>query len=231
MVSLEEAKKHNASLKDFLLNLVAAFGDDVLTWMAEVGGTSGIGEATAHGQISLIECDASRLRSVNQACKKIQQKETKVNLLFMTAGIMTTKGRDVAAKPSLGKILSRVVSVLSAGDKTPLIMDDLSLKKNFSLRNCGRHAITVASLSMEQLASAHPLTSFVHTSPSAVKMGLMRDFGPLTRAAIEAMYLIAKLSFVPLDESGERHLTLLRVPASRHGVPKMLPVPHIARME
>jgi NADP-dependent 3-hydroxy acid dehydrogenase YdfG len=96
--------------------------------MLAVGGTSGIGEATARafvrdtessrvylvgrnetqaskiieelrqinpdGQISFVKCEAARLRSVDEACKLIQEKEEKVNLLFMTAGMMTTKGRD-----------------------------------------------------------------------------------------------------------------------------------------
>lgn len=96
--------------------------------MLEVGGTSGIGEATARafvrdtvssrvylvgrneaqaskiiqelrqlnpdGLISFVKCEAANLKSVDEACKTIQQKEDKVNLVFMTAGIFTTKGRD-----------------------------------------------------------------------------------------------------------------------------------------
>ncbi len=46
------------------------------------------------GQISFVQCDAARLKSVDEACKTIQEKEDKVNLLFMTAGILTTKGPD-----------------------------------------------------------------------------------------------------------------------------------------
>ncbi|KAJ5637885.1 hypothetical protein N7490_007764 [Penicillium lividum] len=118
MVTLEAIQKNNSSLKDYGPNLVAVF----------VGGTSGIGEATARafvrdtqssriylvgrnetqaskiieelrqinpdGQISFVKCEAARLHSVDEACKSIQEKEEKVNLLFMTAGIMTTKGRD-----------------------------------------------------------------------------------------------------------------------------------------
>lgn len=96
--------------------------------MLQVGGTSGIGEATARefvrdtlspriflvgrnesqaskiieelrqlnpdGQLSFIKCDAARLRSVDEACTEIQAKEEKINLLFLSAGILTTKGRD-----------------------------------------------------------------------------------------------------------------------------------------
>lgn len=46
------------------------------------------------GEISFVHCDAARLKSVDEACKSIQEKEDKVNLLFMTAGILTTKGPD-----------------------------------------------------------------------------------------------------------------------------------------
>lgn len=101
---------------------------NTLTWMLQVGGTSGIGEATARafvrdtlssrvylvgrnetqgskiieelrqvnpeGEISFIKCDAARLQSVDEACKTIQEKEDKVNLLFLSAGMLTTKGRD-----------------------------------------------------------------------------------------------------------------------------------------
>lgn len=93
-----------------------------------VGGTSGIGEATARafvgstvsprvylvgrsesrasqiiedlralnpdGQVSFVKGDLSRLHEVDQACKTIQAKEKKINLLVLSAGILTTKGRD-----------------------------------------------------------------------------------------------------------------------------------------
>jgi NADP-dependent 3-hydroxy acid dehydrogenase YdfG len=48
------------------------------------------------GQISFIKGDVSRLQEVDQACKTIQAKEEKVNLLVLSAGILTTKGRDGA---------------------------------------------------------------------------------------------------------------------------------------
>lgn len=43
-------------------------------------------------KVQFVKCDAARLKSVDEACKTIQEKEEKVNLLFMTAGILTTKG-------------------------------------------------------------------------------------------------------------------------------------------
>jgi hypothetical protein len=46
------------------------------------------------GQITFVKGDVSRLHEVDEACKAIQAKEEKVNLLFLSAGILTTKGRD-----------------------------------------------------------------------------------------------------------------------------------------
>lgn len=46
------------------------------------------------GQISFIKSDVSRLQDVDQACKEIQSKENKINLLVLSAGILTMKGRD-----------------------------------------------------------------------------------------------------------------------------------------
>jgi short-subunit dehydrogenase len=43
--------------------------------------------------VSLINSDVSLLKNVDEACQEISKKEAKVNLLFLSAGIMTTKGR------------------------------------------------------------------------------------------------------------------------------------------
>lgn len=46
------------------------------------------------GQAHFIQSDVSLLRDVDAACKTIHDKEEKVNLLFLSPGIATTKGRD-----------------------------------------------------------------------------------------------------------------------------------------
>ncbi|KAJ6185288.1 hypothetical protein N7519_006589 [Penicillium mononematosum] len=268
MVHLQAVRVNNARLKDYGSNLVGVF----------VGGTSGIGEATARafasntlasriyligrneaqaskiieelrqvnpdGQVNFIKCDASRLRNVDEACRTIQEKEEKVNLLFLSSGILTTKGRDETEEgldmklslhyysrmrfindllplltragndtdnlsppqPGLRRNLSSVVSVLHGGAEGPLILDDLSLKTHFSMSNCARHAITMTSLSMQELAFSHPETSFVHAFPGIVKTGATRDFGIVTRTVINAVSFLARPWMVPLNESGDRHL-------------------------
>lgn len=128
-----------------------------------------------------------------------------VNLLpqLTKAGTVEDSG---PATPGVGRNLSRVVSVLEAGGEAPLNLDDLSLKTHYSLRNAAKHAITMTTLSMQELAAAHPATSFIHAYPGAVKTGIMREFGAVTRVAMSAMFVLAKPWMVPLTESGDRHL-------------------------
>ncbi|PIG85607.1 hypothetical protein AARAC_003029 [Aspergillus arachidicola] len=45
-------------------------------------------------QITFIKSDISLLREVDSACRLIQQNENKVNILFLSPGISTVKGRD-----------------------------------------------------------------------------------------------------------------------------------------
>lgn len=129
-----------------------------------------------------------------------------MNLLPQLTKAGTAADDSGSTKPDVRRKLSRVVSVLEAGGEAPLILDDLSLKTNYSIRNCAKHAITMTSLSLQELAASHPATSFVHAYPSAVKTGITREFGTVTRVAINAMMALAKPWMVPLSESGERHL-------------------------
>lgn len=102
--------------------------------------------------------------------------------------------------------LSSVLSVLDARGNAPLILNDLSLKDNYSLRNCANHAITMTSLSMEELASSHPSISFVHAYPGIVKTSILRDNGFLIKTALNVLFLLFSPMTVGLEESGERHV-------------------------
>lgn len=45
-------------------------------------------------QMSFIKKDLTLLKNVDEVCDEIKSKETKLNLLCMTQGIMSLKGRD-----------------------------------------------------------------------------------------------------------------------------------------
>lgn len=51
------------------------------------------------GKVSFVQTDASLLRSVDKACDQIKEKEDKINLLFLSPGVMTTKGRQGKQTP------------------------------------------------------------------------------------------------------------------------------------
>ncbi|KAJ5662526.1 uncharacterized protein N7477_010142 [Penicillium maclennaniae] len=184
-----------------------------------------------------------------------KSRKTRSTFFSLSAGMLTTKGRDETdegldkklslhyysrmqfiknllprlakagavteesspAKSGLRSKSASVVSVLEAGGEGPLNLDDLSLKSTYSLRNAAKHAITMTSLSMQELAASHPEVSFVHAYPRVVKTGLMRGFGTVTRVAMNAMLVLAKPWLVPLSESGDRHLYAALARGSHRG--------------
>lgn len=107
--------------------------------------------------------------------------------------------------------LSRVVSVLGAGGEGKLYLDDLSLKKHFSLSNAATHAITMTSLSAMELAATHPTTAFVHSMPGFVDTNAARELNPVVRGMLWGMSKVLMVlpsipAVVPLEQSGERHV-------------------------
>ncbi|MCJ1398713.1 hypothetical protein MMC11_001914 [Xylographa trunciseda] len=184
------------------------------------------------GKISFVRSDVSLLRNVDKACQEIQIKEERINLLFLSAGFLTMKGRVETVEgldkkfsvhyysrirfatnllPQLTNAsksggLSRVVSVLAAGREGKLVLDDLSLKTHYSLSNCATHACTMNSLAMEELAATNPCTTFIHAYPGFVKTNIGRDLGSVMKFAAEGLAVLLVPFSVPLGESGERHL-------------------------
>ncbi|KAL4979750.1 hypothetical protein BDW66DRAFT_95666 [Aspergillus desertorum] len=260
MVALEIVKQSNANIKSYGPGLVGVFVGGT-SGIGESTARSFVRHATSprvylvgrnqerastiidelkklnsESRVEFVKCDVSLLKKVDEACEVIRGKEEKVNVLVLSSGILTTKGRDETEEgldkklslhyysrmrfisnllPQLttaansngdGKGLASVVSVLEAGGEGTIHLDDLELKNNYSLRNAAKHAITMTSLSLEELAKANPAVSFIHSFPGVVKTGVGRDMGVIGRTAVNALYLLAKPLSVPLDESGERHL-------------------------
>ncbi|KAL4936348.1 hypothetical protein BDV06DRAFT_205256 [Aspergillus oleicola] len=124
--------------------------------------------------------------------------------------------------------LSRVVSVLDpwtpAVNGGQLNYADLSLKHNFSLRNCGLHASMMGNFYLEAMARRYPGTAFIHAYPSGVDTGVLRDF-PGARILMPIARVLLKPWMVPVEESGERHLfasTSGRYPSQSQNVGKGL---------
>jgi NAD(P)-dependent dehydrogenase (short-subunit alcohol dehydrogenase family) len=258
MVALSEVRTSNATLKSLSSGLVAVFvggtsGIGLFTAREFVRNTTSpkvylIGrnqtEATkiidelksinSTSQINFIQKDVSLLRNVDEVCNVIKSKEKSVNLLFMTCGYFTLKGRDetdegldrkfalhyytrmrfvdqllpLLTTTSAVNTLSRVVAVLDPqpGLKSAPNFSDLDLKTNFSLRNCMMHASSMTNLALTRFARQVPGTSFVHAFPMIVDTGVARDAWGSFKPVVGFLMGALKPWTVKQEESGERHL-------------------------
>lgn len=256
MVSLAEVRAHNATLSSLAPGLVAIFvggtsGISHYTALelarttraphiyligrndveaAKI--TAELKSVNPSSTVDFIKKDVSLLRKVDEACKEIQAKEKKVNLLFMTIGYVTMKGRnetaegldhkfalhyyararfmqklapllDEAANDADAKArLSRVVSVYdpALGKNYAFNYDDISLKNNFSLKNCAAHGSALGNFAIEHLAKQYPKTSFIHEQPGIVETSGGRN------PWLKPLYTLLSPFSVAKKESGERHL-------------------------
>jgi len=145
-----------------------------------------------------IQCDASLMSNVHTASQEILSRHIKINYLILTPGVLSMKGRDDTSEgidkklavhyyarwrfiydllPSLERAKeageeAKTVSVLGAGKGGKIDVDDLGLKKSFSLSNAALAAPTYTDLMLESYASLHPKLSFVHAYPGAVRTSL-----------------------------------------------------------
>ena len=58
------------------------------------------GQLNKDAKVSFIKSDVSLLKNVDEACAEIKSKEDKINLLCLSQGIMTMKGRQGATQTS-----------------------------------------------------------------------------------------------------------------------------------
>lgn len=226
--------RHTPSPKIYLIGRSQSAADAAIASMKTINSSA---------QPTFLPTDVSLLKNVDSVCAEIAAREKKVNLLFMTPGYMTLKGRDETAEgldrkfvlhyyarmrfitnllPLLNTAaqdssvngnarLSRVVSVLDpmvsvrAGGSGTLDFSDLSLKHTFSLKKCGWHASLMGDFFLESMAQQNPHTSFVHTYPSGVATGVLREL-PAGRVLSAVLTPLLRPFMVPLEESGERHL-------------------------
>ena len=147
------------------------------------------------GTYAFIKKDVSLLQNVDEACEEIKSKESKVNLLFMSSGTMSLKGREETSEGIDKKLatnyysrmrftqqllpllqaaqpqLSHVVSVLAPGTESASFNTrDLGLKESFSLSSAANHACVMTDFCFEEFARRNPTVSFIHSFPGLVSI-------------------------------------------------------------
>ncbi|KAK9494976.1 hypothetical protein V1508DRAFT_349696 [Lipomyces doorenjongii] len=261
MVSYKEIKSSNALLNDATTPRVAVFvggtsgigkftikalvstGASVRIYL--VGRKSSEGGARAFiqelhainpkAEVVWTEGEVSLLAETKRLCEVIKSKESRVDLLFLTAGYApfgtrkeTAEGLEIVQSleyysrmlfvlhllPLLrGGEASKVVSVLAGGlERATIELDDLDLKKpgNFGgVKAQGQYG-AMNTMTLEKLANENPDVTFIHSWPGAVNTGnVWRGTDPNS-----IMSWVVWLVLEPLiglvgfsdEESGQRHL-------------------------
>ncbi|KAK1622600.1 short-chain dehydrogenase/reductase [Colletotrichum phormii] len=142
---------------------------------------------------TILPADHALVSDIDAAMDTILQNETKVDILFLSAGFIAFEGRQDTIEgldPSMStryysrlravqKLLPllnnaprpRVVSVLAAGLEGPMVdEDDLDLRRpgNWGFWPASVQATTMGTLALEVLARENPGVSFVHSMPGMV---------------------------------------------------------------
>ncbi|UQC75273.1 uncharacterized protein CLUP02_01927 [Colletotrichum lupini] len=159
--------------------------------------------ANPDASYTLLPADHALISDIDAAMETILQRETKVDILFLSAGFIAFEGRQNTVEgldPSMStryytrlravqKLLPllhkaarpRVVSVLAAGLEGPMPdEEDLDLRKpgNWGYWPASVQATTMGTLALEVLARENPGVSFVHSMPGPVATpGLERARG------------------------------------------------------
>lgn len=149
-------------------------------------------EKNSEGSYTIIEKDVSLIRETNDVIDFVKSRESKLDLLFLSAGFISFDGRKetvegldpsmstryysrLRATQGLLPLLNaaeypRVVSILAGGQEAKLNEEDLDLRKpgNYSIVGAAVHSATMGTLNFERLAKENPKISFVHAYPGMV---------------------------------------------------------------
>jgi NAD(P)-dependent dehydrogenase (short-subunit alcohol dehydrogenase family) len=184
---------------------------------------SDLQQINPHGQYEMFLCDASSMKSIRSTCEQIEKKYTKLNYCVMSQGIATIEGRNetdegIDKKMALhyyGRVMFvnelapifkrtaktedvRVVSVLSGGVHSPIAsLDDLPLKKTYSIANAANAAgfyndLAFDQLSLEFSGPVGSRISFIHAAPGFVNSNWGNSFPWYLKYVVKALKIFAK---------------------------------------
>ncbi|KAG5638299.1 hypothetical protein H0H81_000824 [Sphagnurus paluster] len=171
-----------------------------------------------------VQCDVTLMKNVESVTKELLTRLPKINFLFMSPGFMSLNGRTETPEgidrklavhyysrwkfvdgllPALLRAKNtgedaKVLSVLAAGKGGNIDLDDLGLKKTYSVSNAGLAAPTYNDLMLQEFAEKNPGLTFVHSYPGWVKTGLGSS-----SFAISAFKTLFSPFFMTYQDSGE----------------------------
>ncbi len=181
------------------------------------------------------EGEVALLAETKRVCEAIKSKESRVDLLFLTAGYApfgtrreTAEGLEIVQSleyysrmlfvlhllPLLGEAEApKVVSVLGGGlERATIDLDDLDLKKpgNFGSMKAQMQYAAMNTTTLEKLANDNPNVTFIHSWPGWVNTGNVRRGSDPNSIMAWFIWLILEplisLFAFSDEESGQRHL-------------------------
>ncbi|KAJ6475941.1 NAD(P)-binding protein [Mycena vitilis] len=149
-----------------------------------------------------VECDITLMKNVRRVADELRARIPRINFLALTPGVMSTSGRmeteegidrklavhyygrwrfikdllpAVEAANDAGED-AKVISVYSAANGAGKIdLEDLGLKRNFTVRNAAASATTYNDLMVNDFAARHPGLTFIHSYPGTVRTNLLKS--------------------------------------------------------
>ncbi|KAJ2932459.1 hypothetical protein H1R20_g4654, partial [Candolleomyces eurysporus] len=142
-----------------------------------------------------VSCDVTLMRNVVAASKEILSNHHKINFLVLSTGFFSAAGYEATEEGIERKLAvsyyarwkfihellpglnnsknagedAKVLAVLGAGRGREIDMDDLGLKKNYSLKNSAFAAPRYNDLMVEAYAKRYPDLTFIHAYPGTVR--------------------------------------------------------------
>ncbi|KAJ7615421.1 NAD(P)-binding protein [Roridomyces roridus] len=182
-----------------------------------------------------VECDVSLMKNVRLTASELLTRFPKINFLALSAGVLTLNGRNETEEGIDRKLAvhyygrwrfirdlmpaleaahqagedAKVVSVLAAKHGGKIDLDDLGLKKHFSVFNAAMAGPTYNDCMVKGFADRHPGLSFIHSYPGSVNTGLLQNSNTAALRWASNLTPFLKLFAYSFEAAGEHQLYAL----------------------
>lgn len=180
----------------------------------------------SESKYEFIQCDVSLIKNVVKAAEEVKSKISgKLNYLVTSQGMMTFKGYNPTSEgidyklslhfysrwkfvdelmPCLETAANegeeaRFMSILHPATGAPLDIEDLGLKKKFTLPRAAGQSVTYNDLFAEEYAKRHPNISFIHAFPGFTRTSIGRNLPWYTLPIKPVVHVLSRSQ----DDSGQ----------------------------
>ncbi|QKX64052.1 uncharacterized protein TRUGW13939_11225 [Talaromyces rugulosus] len=221
--SLLQFAQHTAQNKPrvYFVGRSQAAADEILQQLRRIKPDDGADGGGGGAEYVFIQADVSLLSQVDEVCKQIKEKESVINVLFLSQGTldMTTETSEklslilalsyfsrmrfianllpLLQTAGTATMFSRVISVMAGTKEGPINPSDIAGKHVAPWKSRG-HMCSMMTLTMEHFADdnnnndSYNQVSFVHAYPGFVDTGLGRSMKGFVGGAMKAVFTLAK---------------------------------------